>query len=650
MVYNVLGESFFPNDQRAEIFKITDNEVPIFRITLPEREFYTLKRAANNLSRGGINGYNEEIIGTIDIINSQNFNEIFKGYNIKELLPKLPMNEEGYPTIDYKPYLLSSYNFHYIIEGESDSTTILFNVFNTDTYLNLIEVLYVLSGLEISPEADSDFVDLFSYYGKDAVTVDDNGKYQLNLSYYKRNNIYDDIKFFSKKLNTRQEEDDSYYSADFKTKNGTLIVEINNEKKAFSKITFSLGNGSSRVYSKPNYNLKIRGGMELFGRRQFKLRGDAADPSFMRTKLMSDIRNRLGLKSLSANYAFLYINDEFMGLQVLTDIYKETWIEYVYGEKNTTNLFKSNTGDLTITNLNGYENENKDTTADDTKDLSQFLTDMTNAETATDVESIFELEQFNKEIALEYITIGTDHFMVSHNYYIYKQPQNGKWIYLSHDFDLDLDTYTDEPNYSLTFDDFNTSNMVTKLILSNEEYFQKIIKEIIEKAFNPSVLFPHIDEIKSFITRYVQKDKKPDENGEYPGKINKNSYYEEYLFTLKQWDDSIEYINEEDSKCGLKCFIILRYRFICKEYGMECDPTYMDENFKMPTNNYVEPPPLVEPTSTKTNTISTSTDVSYIEDPNNKEEPKTNSFESSSIMKEITITILITLLITIFNL
>ena len=222
-----MGESFFPNDQRAEIFKITDNEVPIFRITLPEKEFYTLKRAANNLSRGGINGYNEEIIGTIDIINSQNFNEIFKGYNIKELLPKLPMNEEGYPTIDYKPYLLSSLNFHYIIEGESDSTTILFNVFNTDTYLNLIEVLYVLSGLEISPEADSDFVDLFSYYGKDAVTVDDNGKYQLNLSYYKRNNIYDDIKFFSKKLNTRQEEDDSYYSADFKTKNGTLIVEIN---------------------------------------------------------------------------------------------------------------------------------------------------------------------------------------------------------------------------------------------------------------------------------------------------------------------------------------------------------------------------------------------------------------------------------------
>ncbi|KAG4102245.1 coth-domain-containing protein [Neocallimastix lanati (nom. inval.)] len=584
LVYNVLGESFFPNDQRAEIFKITDNEVPIFRITLPEKEFYTLKRAANNLSRGGINGYNEEIIGTIDIINSQNFNEIFKGYNIKELLPKLPMNEEGYPTIDYKPYLLSSLNFHYIIEGESDSTTILFNVFNSDSYLNLIEVLYVLSGLEISPEADSDFVDLFSYYGKDAVIVDENGKYSLNIdysNYYKRQ---------------YEEEDESYYSADFKTKNGTLVVEINNDKKKFKKITFSLGNGSSRVYSKPNYNLKIRGDKELFGRRQFKLRGDAADPSFMRTKLMSDIHNRLGLKSLSANYAFLYINDEFMGLQVLTDIYKETWIEYVYGEKNTTNLFKGNNADLTINNLNGYENENKDTTADDTKDLSKFLTDMTNAETATDVESIFELEQFNKEIALEYITIGTDHFMASHNYYIYKQPQNGKWIYLSHDFDLDLDTYTDETNHELTFNDFNTSNMVTKLILSNEEYFKEMIKEIIEKAFNPSVLFPHIDEIKSFIKPYVELDKKPDENGEYPGKINKNSYYEEYLFTLKQWDDSIEFINEKDSKCGLKCFIIRRYRFICKEYGIECDPTYMNENYDM-SNGKGEPSTIKEPES-----------------------------------------------------
>jgi len=125
------------------------------------------------------------------------------------------MNEEGYPTIDYKPYLLSSLNFHYIIEGESDSTTILFNVFNSDSYLNLIEVLYVLSGLEISPEADSDFVDLFSYYGKDAVIVDENGKYSLNIdysNYYKRQ---------------YEEEDESYYSADFKTKNGTLVVEIN---------------------------------------------------------------------------------------------------------------------------------------------------------------------------------------------------------------------------------------------------------------------------------------------------------------------------------------------------------------------------------------------------------------------------------------
>jgi len=115
----------------------------------------------------------------------------------------------------------------------------------------------------------------------------------------------------------------------------------------------------SRRFSKPNFNLKIRGGEELFGRRQFKLRGDALDPSAMRTKLMCDIHNRLGLPSIAANYALLYINDEFMGLYILTDAFKQSWIEYVYGEKNTSSLYKCEYCDLTYEKRRGFKNENK---------------------------------------------------------------------------------------------------------------------------------------------------------------------------------------------------------------------------------------------------------------------------------------------------
>jgi len=43
----VLSKSaFFENDSRAELFKITDNAIPILRVTIPEDEFLKLKEEA----------------------------------------------------------------------------------------------------------------------------------------------------------------------------------------------------------------------------------------------------------------------------------------------------------------------------------------------------------------------------------------------------------------------------------------------------------------------------------------------------------------------------------------------------------------------------------------------------------------------------
>jgi len=47
-VYYVLGgTTFIPEGQRAEIFELTDNEVPVFRITLSNDEYNLLKRKAS---------------------------------------------------------------------------------------------------------------------------------------------------------------------------------------------------------------------------------------------------------------------------------------------------------------------------------------------------------------------------------------------------------------------------------------------------------------------------------------------------------------------------------------------------------------------------------------------------------------------------
>jgi len=623
-VYYVRSEtSFIPQGQRAEIFELTDNEVPVFRITLPNDEYNSLKLKASAKDSNNFTKINDFIKEVIEMINVQNFNEIFPGYDFKEILPELPMNEYGYPNIDYEKFYIDINNLHYIDLAFIKRS--FYNIFKNNSYLDLINVFHTLYYLNISSDVDVKFTGLIQEFG----TADENSFYNYNNSLYSdfnydypnsiisnNDSLFDFERYFLRSFNKvsadpnnnannkgkanlppifdnpyeefqsndfnelfkdynfdKSVNDDSTVNEEetgFKTKNATLIVEINNEKKTFDEVTFSLAGGFSRTFAKPGYNLKIRGENELYGRRQFKLRGDASEPTYMRTKLVSDIRNRLGMTSLSANYATLYINDEYLGLFILTDIYKESWIEYVYGEKDTQLLYKCNNGSLDYNSRSGFENENKEAT--NVQELYEFLAEMTKAKSASDVESFFELDQYYKEIAVDVLVSSWDH--VFHNYYIYKNYNNNKWIYLSHDYDLDFGR---EKGPSMGFDVLYFSPTIEKLISKDDPRFRETIKEIVSTVFNPATLYPHIDEIKSFIRPYVELDKIPDENGQYPGRVNK---FATDFYTLKQWDDSTEFLSidsgEVNELFSLKRFILLKYQLICQEYELECDPYYLE--------------------------------------------------------------------------
>jgi len=290
----------------------------------------------------------------------------------------------------------------------------------------------------------------------------------------------------------------------------------------------------------------------------------------MRTKLVSDIRNRIGIPSLSANYATLYINDEYLGLFILTDLFKESWIEYIYGEKDTKSLYKCNKCYLNFETRSGFKNENKKAT--NVKELYEFLAEMTKAKSASDVESIFDLNLFYKNIAVDFLVGSWDH--IFHNYYIYKSKESNKWIYLSYDFDLDMGRDV-EPTMGL--DIFSESPVLEKLISNDNSHFKEAIKEIVSNVFNPAILFPHIDEIKTFIRPYVKLDKTLDEKGQYPGKLNK---FGDGFYSLEQWEDSIEFKEAKEGIYSLKKFILLRYRIICHNYDLECSPIYLNDNYE----------------------------------------------------------------------
>lgn len=341
----------------------------------------------------------------------------------------------------------------------------------------------------------------------------------------------------------------------------------------------------SSLFAKPGYNINLRGVDVLYGRKQFKVRSDGQDPSFLRIKLISDIRNRLGFPSVSTNFIQLYINDEFMGFYIISDAFKKSWIEYMYGEKNTTNLYQCNSmRNVTLSNKDECTNENDEVT--DNSEWESFLTQVENAKSSEDLEDIFEIDHFLKEMALDYITGSIDHIIKGHNYYFYKQP-NGKWIYLSYDFDLDFGIFFDnllETSYTEFFN--KNVNLIDTLILKDPKRFEKALSEIIQSTMNPAILYPHIDELKQFIKPYVKLEKTPDANGRLPGRLNKQSIGES--FTYEQWDAFTEFTSNIFSVCGytygLKYWILMKYRLVCNNYGIEGDPIYMDENFEYSVN------------------------------------------------------------------
>jgi len=382
---------------------------------------------------------------------------------------------------------------------------------------------------------------------------------------------------------------------DFKTKNATLIVDINGDTKSFKKVTFSLGGTSARTYGRQAFNLKIRGDKQLYGRSQFRIRSDARDATTLRSKLACDIHNSLDMISISANYITLYINDHYLGLYVIMDAVKVSWAKWAFGDENTTNLYqcKEALSYLDLENsVTGCINEDDDIT--DNTEFVEFLTALSKAESAEDIEDIFDIDQFLYEIAYEYLSGSWDHYLYNgHNYNVYKNIQNGKWTVILYDFDGDLgqDTHfieiypritdsKDYPTYSFLEWDAVQHHLVDILIHKDPTRFNNILKTVVTKVFNPTVLFPHIDEIKEMIRPYIEEEKTPDENGEVIGVINKYGYD----FPFEYWEPNIEFTSITDGVMsrayGIKYWILMKYRYVCKNYDIECDPVYMDENYE----------------------------------------------------------------------
>ncbi|KAG4097105.1 coth-domain-containing protein [Neocallimastix lanati (nom. inval.)] len=235
---------------------------------------------------------------------------------------------------------------------------------------------------------------------------------------------------------------------DFKYQNATIVAKWNGNEKVYENVSFKTGGMYARVNDKVGFNIKLP--KKFLGRKNIRIRPDPSDRTHLRSKLCCDMANRLGLPSIQAIYARLYMNEEYWGLYTLMDSIKTSWIKQTFNpsvEEITTLIqCKSGGADLAPGTERKCVNANDDYPNMDV--FKQFVDEINAAKTIEEVEKILDVDVFLKFMAMEWLIGSFDHFLVlGHNFYFYKRESDGKWIIIEYDYDNTFGNGLSNPTY-----------------------------------------------------------------------------------------------------------------------------------------------------------------------------------------------------------
>jgi len=320
------------------------------------------------------------------------------------------------------------------------------------------------------------------------------------------------------------------------------------ERYHFTNATISLsGQGSVNKNKKPfkidlSPNEEDTSNSEIFKRKEFKLRNLYFDKTFIRNKLASDVAESLGLPVTQNSLCRLYINNKSYGLYELSDMYKKKFVKrffnppvdseqktifgtlykavsswacdhnfpaYLYPEsdENMRNLYE-----CIVEPSAGYD------THQDVNAFIKWLGELPDNASIQQIEEKLDLDMLLKDAVLEYTICHWDGFLGNgNNYFIYAEPNNGKYHVFSYDFDLTFGVYCDDYIKLGDFDTYVTSHdldqskeyncqppkvpqLYTKILKNPEvkKLLDDYIKEIVGKLMNSKALEKRIDYLYNF--------------------------------------------------------------------------------------------------------------------------------------------------------
>ena len=229
---------------------------------------------------------------------------------------------------------------------------------------------------------------------------------------------------------------------------GVFRYESSSFSDTLENIGFRVRGNTSRNAQKKGFKISFNEnvvGQKFKGIEKMNLVGQHNDPSLLRYWTSLYLLKKHELIASRMSFVKLYINSEYRGVYLNVEHIDDEFLQKRFINDDNGNLYKASWGaDLNYwgANATSYKSVYELKTNKDSNDYSAFILFLDSLNNLSDgdfpcyMERNFEVNHYLKTLATEIIIGHWDgHAFNKNNFYLYRQPSNGKFIFIEYDLD-----------------------------------------------------------------------------------------------------------------------------------------------------------------------------------------------------------------------
>jgi len=262
----------------------------------------------------------------------------------------------------------------------------------------------------------------------------------------------------------------------------------------------------------------------FYGFKKLSLKNNYDDSSMMREKVATDVFRNAGLVASHTAFYTVYVDHgdgpQYFGVYTLVEEVDDTVIDTQYDD-NDGNLYKPD-GDAASFASGTYDEDEyvKKTNEDeaDFTDVANLLDIINDGSRATDaaawrasLETVFDTDVYLKYLAVNTVIQNWDTYgRMTHNYFLYNNPDTGKLNWIPWDNNESLQTGKQGGALSLDFSGLNSSTWpLIGYIYSDEVYrakYDAYVQEVVDGPFETSAMQALYDSYSSLLEEYANAE------------------------------------------------------------------------------------------------------------------------------------------------